>query len=231
MGGPLLSKAHDGFGVAFCTSVACILSIVAITWGPWSQTDMLISEERNVATYGAEGELSVAGSEDVWGAEYLSKCPDCIKVSKLTMTRSPSDWCVTLKQLVFQPWEFLSQMPEDGAHRRRISDVLTTHTNYTVWTNSSCLSEMGSSYLADNFCNATWTGLRSEACERAQTEIDEFPPSPNGTAFPYAFVRRPALALPVSHAHSVETSQAARRQRTTTPPMAERGRGVCSGDG
>ena len=62
MGGPLLSKAHDGFGVAFCTSVACILSIVAITWGPWSQTDMLISEERNVATYSAEGELSVAGS-------------------------------------------------------------------------------------------------------------------------------------------------------------------------
>ena len=113
----------------------------------------------------------------------------------------------------------------------RMANVLTTHTNYTVWTNSSCLSEMGSSYLADNFCNATWTGLRSEACERAQTEIDEFPPSPNGTAFPYAFVRRPALALPVSHAHSVETSQAARRQRTTTPPMAERGRGVCSGDG
>ena len=49
----MVSKAHDGFGVAFCTTVACVLSIIAITWGPWSQTDLLISEERNVATYSA----------------------------------------------------------------------------------------------------------------------------------------------------------------------------------
>ena len=43
--------AHDGFGIALCTTLACILSIVAISWGNWSQTDMLISEEENVATY------------------------------------------------------------------------------------------------------------------------------------------------------------------------------------
>ena len=181
--------AHDGFGIALCTTVACILSIIAISWGPWSQTDMLISEEENVATYSSSGELSVSGSEEVWGAEYLDKCPDCKKVSKLTMTRSPSDWCVTLKQLVFQPWDFLSR-PAAGS--RRLDSVPTSHTNYTVWTNTSCLSEMGS-YLDDNICNATWVNLRTKACNKSQTEIDAFP---NATAFPFAFVRRLSVASP-----------------------------------
>ena len=58
--------AHDGFGIALCTTIACILSITAISWGNWSQTDMLISEEENVATYSGS-KLSVTGSEEVWG--------------------------------------------------------------------------------------------------------------------------------------------------------------------
>ena len=172
--------AHDGFGIALCTTMACILSITAISWGNWSQTDMLISEEENVATYSGS-KLSVTGSEEVWG-EYLEKCPDCKKVSKLTMTRNPSDWCVTITQLVFQPWEFPSHMP---ANERRLSSVLTRHVNYTVWTNTSCLSEMGS-YLDDNICNATWVDLRAKACERAPREIAAFP---NATAYPFAFWR------------------------------------------
>ena len=171
--------AHDGFGIALCTTLACILSIIAISWGNWSQTDMLISEEENVATYSGT-ELSVSGSEEVWG-EYLEKCPDCKKVSKLTMTRNPSDWCVTITQLVFQPWEHLSTMTAE----RRLSRVLTSHTNYTVWTNTSCVSEMGS-YLDDNICNATWVDLRAKACERAPAEIEAFP---NATAYPFAFWR------------------------------------------
>ena len=175
--------AHDGFGIALCTTVACILSITAASWGPWSQTDMHISEEENVATYSDSGELTVSGSEEVWGAEFLPKCLDCKPVTKITMTRSPSDWCVTIKQLVFQPWEFPSGPPAS----RRLESVKRFHTNYTTWKNSSCLSDMGS-YLNDNICNSTWVDLRTQSCDKAQTEIDAFP---NATAYPFAFVRRP----------------------------------------
>jgi len=175
MGG--LSNAHDGFGVGFSTTVAAILAILAITWGPWSQTDLLISEEENEERYTSSTDTwSTQGSEAVWGTEYLSKCPGCKKVSKLTMTRSPGDWCVTIKQLVFQPWE----------RRRRMGDLLTTHTNYTTWENTTCLSEMEGNYLDDNFCNSTWKDLRKTACDKADAEIDSWP---NATVYPYAFWR------------------------------------------
>ena len=189
----MLANAHDGFGVSFSTTVACILSIIAISWHPWSQTDMLISEETNpetsVDTYDAARNTTTttytqSGSETVWGTEYLAKCPNCKKISKLIMTRSPMDWCVSLRQVVFQPFPLRRRRTDEGSWA---SSMLRRHTHYSVWTNTSCVSDMKGDYVDDNFCNSTWVGLRKDACDRADAAIASWP---NASVYPNAFVRR-----------------------------------------
>jgi len=217
-----LANAHDGFGVSFATTVACILSIVAISWHPWSQSEMLISEEHNpessTDTYDAATNTTTttynqSGSEAVWGTQYLAKCPNCKKSSRLVMTRSPMDWCVSLRQVVFQPYDHRRRRMDE---RSWASSRLETHTNYTVWTNTSCVSDMEGSYVDDNFCNATWVDLRKDACDRADAAIASWP---NATAYPYAFVRRCPAPQP---AHPLPPAAHPRHARPHTRPHRPR---------
>ena len=78
-------------------------------------------EQQRIWPKGMPGGDSYAGTS----------CNGCSKANKITQRRGPTDWCVTLQQVVVGPHE--------NPLRRRLQDVFEEYTNYSRWINASCL--------------------------------------------------------------------------------------------
>ena len=189
---------------------------MSIAWGSWAQADVILNQANtNLTGYGIgvanaeqirlfeEDEFSEHKSleeqQRIWpkgmpgGDSYAgTSCNGCGKANKITQRRGPTDWCVTLQQVVVGPHE--------NPLRRRLQDVFEEYTNYSRWINTSCLSDSYYDEWWSTRCgpgNATFPGqLNTEAFRDACEEYKVVSRPLNESATAYSYVRPPACRSP-----------------------------------
>jgi hypothetical protein len=201
------AAASEAVGPIFASALTLTLSIVSIAWGSWAQADVILNQANtNLTGYGIgvanaeqirlfeEDEFSEHKSleeqQRIWpkgmpgGDSYAgTSCNGCGKANKITQRRGPTDWCVTLQQVVVGPHE--------NPLRRRLQDVFEEYTNYSRWINTSCLSDSYYDEWWSTRCgpgNATFPGqLNTEAFRDACEEykVVSRPLNESATAYSY----------------------------------------------
>ena len=210
------AAASEAVGPIFASALTLTLSIVSIAWGSWAQADVILNQANtNLTGYGIgvanaeqirlfeEDEFSEHKSleeqQRIWpkgmpgGDSYAgTSCNGCGKANKITQRRGPTDWCVTLQQVVVGPHE--------NPLRRRLQDVFEEYTNYSRWINTSCLSDSYYDEWWSTRCgpgNATFPGqLNTEAFRDACEEYKVVSRPLNESATAYSYVRPPACRSP-----------------------------------